>query len=148
MYATAHRVRSALGEEGINVFLHRHGGDMPWPADPWTLPETQPGEIVLKTEAIPPGGNQVRSYLDVIAPDNSSPDALEAALTSLWLQLVADEAAVGSPLGRLPNPIVFRSGPIVLRFSVEPGVEEGRALEMAALHGAIGRVLQEARAHP
>lgn len=120
MYATAHRVVSpGTGEEGINAFLHIHGRAFAWPAEPWRLPETNPGAQVWEQIGVKPGGNRVRSYLDVLCPDDTTPAEVETALTGLWLELVADEAGPGGPQRPLPNPIVYARGRVVLRFGVE-----------------------------
>lgn len=67
MYVTAHRVRTPLLVEGINAYLYAHGGYV-WQVPP--EPETEPGELVnsmLSVEDV--GGNQVRSFLDIVAPE-------------------------------------------------------------------------------
>jgi hypothetical protein len=134
MYATAHRVvRASTGETGINAFLHTHGEHFPWPQEAWRLPETNPGVQVRDNVELSPGGNRVRSYLDVLAPDNVSPDEIDVALTGLWLELVADEAAAPAATGPLPNPLVYQRGRVVLRFGVEGSLEASRSIEMAEL---------------
>lgn len=138
MYATAHRVvRVTTGRTGVNAFLHKHGDRFPWPAEPWRLPESDPGVQTHDNVHVPPGGNQVRSYLDVLAPDEATPDEIDVALTGLWLELVADEAGAASPTGPLPNPILYRRGRVVLRFGVEPALEGSRAGEMSELRAYV-----------
>jgi len=69
MYVTAHRIRTPLLVEGINAYLYAHGGHV-WQVPP--EPEVEPGELVnslLTVEAV--GGNQVRSFLDIVAPDGT-----------------------------------------------------------------------------
>jgi hypothetical protein len=137
MYATAQRVRSTGGKEGLNGFLHMHGPGFPWPPDPWNLPETRPGEQVSEDVDVPPGGNNVRSYLDVIAPDKTPADEIDAALTSLWLELSADESGLGAPQEPLPNPVVYCRGLVFLRLEVEAALLASRASEMAALRRIV-----------
>lgn len=138
MYATAHRVVSPRGETGINAFLHKHGTAFPWPTEPWRLPESDPGVLVWDNgPEVPAGGNHVRSYLDVLAPDDVGVEELDAALTGLWLELVADEVGPRAIQGPLPNPVVYRRGNVVLRFGVELQLEGGRAWEMAELRRSI-----------
>jgi hypothetical protein len=74
VYLTAHRVVSTTsGIEGVNAFYHVHGTG--W-TDLDSDPETAPGQLVRINRALPAGGNRVRSYLDVIAPDMTSPGAI------------------------------------------------------------------------
>jgi hypothetical protein len=68
MYVTAHRVRSRQQIEGINAYLYAHGEQV-WPVPP--DPDQDPGELVqsmLTVENV--GFNEVRSFLDIVAPDN------------------------------------------------------------------------------
>lgn len=134
MYATAHRVTNPkTGATGVNAFLHVHGAHFPWPEDPWTLPERDPGAQVLDNgPQVPPGGNRVEAYLDVLAPDDASADELDAALMGLWLAFVADEAGTPAPQGPIPNPVVYRHGRVVIRFGVALPTAL-RALELAEL---------------
>lgn len=73
MYLSAHHVVSPVRGEGINAFYYVHGHD--WDADvpPQMFPEVNPGELFDQSIAIPPPGNRVRSFLDVVAPDGASP---------------------------------------------------------------------------
>jgi uncharacterized protein YbjT (DUF2867 family) len=105
MYVTAHRVQAPNGERGINAFLHLHGDSFPWPADPSSLPEADPGRIARKSVAIPPGGNTVLSYLDVLARDGTPPAKLARALRSF-------EAA----LDEKTNPAVLTRSGVTIRF--------------------------------
>lgn len=137
MYATAHRVSNARGETGINAFLHKHGSAAPWPADPWLLPERTPGALVGDQVAVRPGGNNVHAYLDIIAPDDTTPAEVDVALTGLWLELAAEEAGPTSPSGPLPNPLVYRRGRVFLRFGVEDRAVSTRASEFSELRGYV-----------
>ena len=119
MYATAHRVSSPQGKSGTNVFLHEHGHAFPWPVDPSTLPESNPGRLLWSNgPEVKPGGNRIHAYLDVLAPDEVHADEIEETLTGLWLSLIADEAEAPAPEDPLPNPLVYRHGDVVLRFGV------------------------------
>jgi hypothetical protein len=62
-----------------------------------------------------PGGNRVRAYLDVLAPDNTSIAEVDEALSTL----LAD-------LGQRHNPTVFSVGHVTVRFGVEIALEERR----------------------
>jgi hypothetical protein len=72
MYLTAHHVRSASGQEGINAFRYVHGGYLWHGLPPQGIPEQDPGVLVEQILNVPPPGNTVRSYLDVVAPDEVS----------------------------------------------------------------------------
>lgn len=140
MYATAlHVVHPELGER-INAFLHHHGLDFVWPDQPWRLPEQNPGVQVREVINAPPGGNRVRAYLDVLAPDATSFDAIQVALTGLWLELVAADSAQDNA-GDVPNPVVFTRGPVTIRFGVDPSLLAGRALELSELTQTIETLL-------
>lgn len=89
--------------------------------------------------AVPPGGNRVRSYLDVLAPDDISPGEVDLALTGLWLDLVADE--LGPAGRRLPNPVVIQRGRVVLRFGVDLPDVSGRSLELVALRERVNEAV-------
>ena len=142
MYATAHRVRSPQGVEGVNAFLHKHGSDFSWPSEPWRLPEENPGLVVHQEVQVKPGGNDVRSYLDVIAPDDVAKSDIETAFAGLSLELMADEVTA-SPRDRLPNPMVYQRGRVVLRLGVEGFLESTRALEMTQLHQVLTALFNE-----
>lgn len=70
MYLTSHHVVSpSTGREGVNTFLYLHG-------DSWTQPHSMvPGQnagtLVAQSISIRPPGNRVRSYLDIVAPDEA-----------------------------------------------------------------------------
>jgi hypothetical protein len=125
-YWTAHRVLSSSGTEGINVFIHAHGEDFSWPDDAAKLPEANPGRLVDERTSVPPGGNRVRSYLDVLAPDGTREDEVRRALGKL-----------SEHLASTPNPTVQRHGRVTLRFGTEAGLEERREAELLNLARAI-----------
>jgi hypothetical protein len=133
MYVTAHLVRANSGDEGINGFLHHHGADFAWPADPAALPDAQPGAIVARRIDLPPGGNRVRAYLDVVAPDGTPRAALDQAL-----------AAFTRDLAERRNPTVFTAGDVAIRFGVELGLERIRDHQLAMLAGVVRALLDEA----
>lgn len=103
MYVTAHRVVTPRREEGFNAYFYRHGPYL-WARPP--RPEDNPGELVntlLTVNEI--GGNHVRSYLGVVAPD----DVLWPQIEPVFLHFVEEfrltpfpwEAALGSCLFQL-----------------------------------------------
>lgn len=121
MFSCAHRVSDATGRVGVNAYRHLHGAGFPWPAEPWKIPESSPGELVADRIAVPPDGAQVHAYLDVVAPDDVSGAEVDIALTGLWLALAADETGPVSS-APLPNPVVYRQGRVVVRYAAESGL--------------------------
>ena len=92
MYATAHRVVSpTTGAEGINAFHYLHEG-LTWngPPPPDLRPESNPGTLDNDSVSVPPPGNRVRSYLDVVAPDGTSPASIEQAIAEAISSEVPD----------------------------------------------------------
>lgn len=70
MIVVAQRVESTgppPHRRGINTYLYTHGAVL-WPADPGVMLNTP---VVLKDThvTVHRGGNRIRSYLDVVAPD-------------------------------------------------------------------------------
>lgn len=89
MYLTAHRVRADSGRRGaspsgFNAFAYLHG-EQPVPASLSIdeVAETAPGEMVEQSVEVPPGGNFVDSYLDVVASDELGRDRLRQLLDAL-----------------------------------------------------------------
>jgi len=81
MYVTAHRVRTPHLVEGINAYLYVHGAQA-WHAPP--DPELDPGALVhsmLTVEDV--GGNEVRSFLDIVAPNEMWWSDIRQALMQL-----------------------------------------------------------------
>jgi len=132
MYITAHLVKSGDQHEGINAFLHVHGGSFTWPDDASSLPETTPGRTALHRTDLPPGGNQVRAYLDILAPDRSPRVAIEQALEAL-----------SQDLRERRNPTVFHQGTVTIRFGVELGLAGLRAQQLEMLTRPALQLLDE-----
>ncbi len=132
MYLTAHRVRSSSNEEGINAFRHWHGLEYRWPESPSRLPEDDPGrldESVTRTP-IQPGGNRVRGYLDVLAPDGTERE-----------QIIETLDVFAAALADLDNPSVFQLGQVTIRFGVEMSLYSKRRTELANLRVSLNDVL-------
>lgn len=76
MYVVAQRVISTGGSSGINAFLFLHGEleiqGMSW-SDPdvEVIADSHPGKLVLQRVEQPTGGNDVTSYLDIVASDST-----------------------------------------------------------------------------
>ncbi len=125
MYLTAQRVRSAAGAEALHAFLHLHDvpGADPFPDNPLSVPHEHPGQLVASHTPIPPGGNRVLAYLDIVAPDVVWSEALPPwakTSTEWWKQSLAPlgEMMVDSPL-----PWVLEAGGVHVIFSTSPGLE-------------------------
>lgn len=129
MLLTAQRVRSVSGVEGINAFCSLHG-EYSWPGPPPSgVPDSNPGERANEIIAVPPGGNRVRSYLDVIAPDETPTTEILAAVP------VFLTAVQTSPL-----PWVATAGRCTFRFGLEAGREGVWIAELRALLAVALRV--------
>ncbi len=109
MYLTAQRVRSPrTGDEGVNAFHYSHGGldwlDQPVPRP---LPEQDPGELRAQRIVVPPPGNHVLSYFDIVTPDTTSNSQITEALRHL---LDAAESLGPFPWSRDAGRCLFRFG--------------------------------------
>ena len=94
---------------GINVYLHIHGNTFHWPEDPFDIPDKDPGDIVDRAEALKPGGNRVRAYLDVVTPDDTSLPAIERYLR-LFIRGLEQNFKV---------PVAMQSEQTVIRFGCD-----------------------------
>jgi hypothetical protein len=132
MYVTAMRVRAPDGRVGINVALYRHlATDLP--AHTWDLPGREaldliatekPGKRVAHRVDVAPGGNHVEAFIDVVAPDGTSVDAIAHALDALRLAC-SDETRVWR-----------RSGNVVAEFCTNLGASAPEAW-FTDLHDAV-----------
>ena len=130
MYATAQRVKDQCGAEAIHAFMYLHDRpEFPFPADPFEVPLRVPGRLVRKDVSLKLGGNDVRSYVDVVAPDGSWSDDLPSRLSGL-----RDEFA------STPTPLTARVGPVIVIFNAVPALDTRD--EYAVLLTAALRVMQ------
>ena len=106
MVLTAQRVRSTSGREGINAFCSLHGGCVWDGPPPGGIPEQNPGERANQHVTVPPGGNRVRSYLDIIAPDETPTREVLASLGPF----VAAAREQGLPWAATVGRCTFRFG--------------------------------------
>jgi hypothetical protein len=144
MVGYAHRVRAADGTEGINVFLHLHGEGFVWPETPWSLAQLaeHPGTLVWKRVQVPPGGNKVLSFLDVIAPDDTPESDVEDILVPLVFDLGLDDDPPGL-VPPLPNPFLFQrpkgwgADKVIVRFGVADELLSRRVEEYQALRDQL-----------
>jgi hypothetical protein len=71
MYLTAHHVVSpATQRKGVNTFLYFHDGQAWEHLSPPDVPQQNPGILRAQSISVAPPGNRVRSYLDIVAPDD------------------------------------------------------------------------------
>jgi hypothetical protein len=135
MYLTAQRVRRTDGLEPIHSFLHLHGA-APFPADPLSVPQHHPGQIVKSNVTSPGGGNDVLSYLDVIARDgvwNEAARWRRGSSSDWWYYTLEPFAEL---MGRRPLPWVIEAGAIHVIFNAAPrlrAVEEYDGLLRSAV---------------
>ena len=140
MYLTAQRIRSrdkaSIGtasteSTGISVAYYWHGQDM-LPRLPAGAPDiaristTDPGALVSSASDIPPGGNEVLSYLDVGASDHTSPDELQRHL-----------GAVESKVAAAALPALWESSNMSISFSVHGVAGERARHEFVALKNRL-----------
>ncbi len=113
MYITAQRVISEEGQQGINSFFHLHRPNkQPKPATPSdvvSVAESNTGKLIKDQVEIKPGGNRVRSYLDIVAPDTMDAKSIIAALDKFREDI--NQSRMG--------PIISIANRIGLRFSAE-----------------------------
>jgi hypothetical protein len=84
MLLTAQRVMSARAHaRGVNVYQYLHGPHAWERVTDEFLPEVNPGELVAQWIQLPPGGNRVVSFLDVVAPDEMGSVDLHQRLASM-----------------------------------------------------------------
>ena|SRR5580692_5996987 len=125
MYLAAlHVVRPQDGTEGINAFYYSHAGS-DWLVPPDAVPDTDPGELVRKVVPVPPGGNRVRGYLDIIAPD----DASWPEIRGNFVAYVLESAGQPFPWVRLVGRCRFRTG-------LDSGLAEAWRSELEKLYKA------------
>lgn len=123
MYLTSHHVLAPETQnEGINAFLYSHG-PMTWEMPPPDIPDQNPGKLVAQSISIRPPGNNVRSYLDIVAPDEARWEEVRTALMDF----------VGRSQGS-QLPWVGRSGRCFFRLGMEIGLAREWQKELAVLY--------------
>ena len=125
MLATAQRVVSPTGLVGINVYLYHHDARQPWtPHDLGALEAS--ARLKDQHFQVHPGGNKVRSYLDVFAPEGTpSTDLLP------WFRRLTRTPSTPS------FPLVDREGEAVLRFNLDLGLVPTWRDEFSDLAAAV-----------
>jgi len=124
VYLTAHHIVSAASHhEGVNAFLYQHGA-LTWvDAVPPGLPDQNPGSLVAQSISVPPPGNAVRSYLDIVVPDESRWEEVRVALMEF----------LGQSQSRA-LPWQGQSGRCLFRFGMEPALARQWQKEHAILY--------------
>jgi hypothetical protein len=127
MYVCAQRVAQPLvrgGAEGINAFYYVHKQD-PWSSnaqDP-VLPEVNPGVLMDSLIEVPPPGNDVRVYLDIVAPDSAS-----------FFEVLR---AIGRHPAPMRFPVEWSSDKVWCRSGVEAALESHWESELEQLMARI-----------
>jgi len=131
MYLTAQHVRSDAGAEDLQVYLHLHDvpGGEPFPPNPLSVPQEHPGVMVVSETKLPPGGNGVLAYVDVVAPDAAWRDAIppwSQSSTAWWSERLGPlgELMVGREL-----PWVIEVGDVHVIFNAMPTLALGQEYE-------------------
>jgi hypothetical protein len=95
MYLTAHRVWSrTLQREGVHAFIYRHSEPLRSPIDIAWIADHEPGKLEASLVELPAGGNEVRSYLDIVAHSDLSVSEFADALGELVDAVRATDATV------------------------------------------------------
>jgi hypothetical protein len=115
MYLTAQRVQTRdKKREGINVFIFCHNSQtsqIDWnEPDIALIADKCPGTLMLELIAIPPAMNDVTSYLDIVAPEESSSAVIAKAI---------QDGAARYP-GTQIVPSIWAADSIHLRFQANP----------------------------
>jgi hypothetical protein len=108
MYVTAQRIQDRQGTVAVHSFVHRHDSpDYAFPADARTVPQMAPGRLVWRhTPDVPPGGNAVLAYVDVVVPEGQWSTEWASRLRDLTTQSVFEAL-----------PFAARIGPVLVIFN-------------------------------
>lgn len=130
MYFTAQHVVSSAGRgEGINAFYYAHG-PFTWMAfPPPGIPEQNPGVLQYQTIVVPAGGNRVRSYLDIVTPDEAT-----------WTEIRQAFSTFVSGNQRRPFPWEAVVGRTLFRIGMESSLVNRWHFEIADLYRAAQSV--------
>lgn len=99
MLLSTQRVRGA-GGSGVNVLLYRHPAHRPlhW-NDPATVIQLDPGVLASVSIELPPGGNDVLSYLDIVALESLSKDRVIELVHALEPSVLREGTAARDGVG-------------------------------------------------
>lgn len=109
MYLTAQKVVSDKEQAGINVFYHLHRLEkqpiVSSKLDVISVAESNAGELIKERCDINPGGNRVKSYLDIVAPNEIEVKQLGTALDEFRNDIISDNIG---PIISIVRGIGFR----------------------------------------
>lgn len=126
MYLTAqHVVAPTTQTEGINAFHYVHGAFTWEGLPPDGIPDRNLGTLVHQSVVVPPPGNRVRSYLDIVALDETTWNEIRQSFTTF-----VSEAQLG------PLPWVGIVGRTYFRIGMERSLAGGWQREIADLYRA------------
>lgn len=135
MYLTAQRVWSrVLRRSAIHAFFYRHPTPLSAPVDVSKIAFRNPGELVASHVELPPGGNEVHSYLDIA----SAGDLLETDLENVIAALTEGTQPSSKP------PITKTLEEVAARFHWTSPVASP-ASELAELASALRALYSKAR---
>jgi len=121
MRLAAQRVMSADGRLGVNAFCYLHG-PVVWLDQPPSEVTNARGQLVNYTSEVPPGGNKVLSYLDIVAPDDTPSRQLHRKINDS-IDLFHEQ----------PLPLHVQIQEISFEFNVDPRLAPGWREEMVVL---------------
>lgn len=138
MYLTAQRVRNNEGIEELHAFLHLHDTDTAALRDPFSVPQHNPGRVVASSSPmlIPPGGNTVVSYLDIVADDEIGRAAHPDAARGLrpWWQDALESVGRGMAGERLPWAVTVAGVHVIFSAAqTQPAANEYEQLLVSAI---------------
>jgi hypothetical protein len=130
MRLVAQRVIAPGGLQGVNAFCFLHGGYV-WLDQPPPEIAMAPGELVNSNVVVPPPGNRVRSYLDIVTPDQTSNQKILYDILNP-IDLFANQ----------PLPLNAHSGDTTFTFNIEQALAAAwhRELEVLVHHALAVRV--------
>ena len=129
MYLTGQHVRASTGADGINAFHYSHVGRTWEGLPPHGIPDEDPGALVAQTIVVPPPGNRVRSYLDIVAPDVTP----WAEIRPAFMSFVAEAQRRRFPWAGVVGRTYFRAG-------MEQALAANWQREIADLYRAVQAV--------
>lgn len=135
MYLTAQHVRSPHGIHGINSYIYGHG-PLFWLGWPPFLPEDNPGTLYdHDLEIVPPGGNRILAFLDIMTPDSSG--------TAPKVRSAFDMLMALYPRAGIHFPDGVEVGDAWFRYAApQPLLAENAELELRTLFEHACRLLQ------
>lgn len=105
IYLTSQLVRSSrFKQSGVNAFRHHKPGPIPAgePRDVLGTVAEDPGEVAAVSVTIPPGGNSVEAFLDIVADDGLKD--LDAALADFRASVLG--ARTNDQTDRVRNAVI------------------------------------------